>query len=863
LLGLVALMAVFGPEREPAPPRYGVDPTRQSGAVVAVNAAGQMLVGYDDGRSNDSLVSTGDNLYFTRVTPDGMLLDLGGIELSVPGPRRDQLAMTTDGHDYLAAWAESMTSTESELRVARVGANGAVLESPTVISSAAGTAIASPHVCWDGSQYRMVFAVDDNTTGAQTLYTVRLTAAGTPVAAPAVLALPATALPFQPTIACLGGDALVAWWQYDTMTAAYDVQAAPWPASGAPGAAGSIMLPGAGQVQGVALAAGPDHFLAAWDEQRATPTGSMALVGQVLDRAGARTSAADIPLAPATPNGYLAQLTFDGSAWRVLAPEPVNNVPQVFLGTVATDGGVTIPLTAVTAGSPPKSPTSLACASGTCFVTWTGIDNNSIVFGARVTDSGTVLDSPPLFLSTPSDEQSPARLAWDGEQLLVAWGAQVGRSPAEVLIRRQDGGGVWLDPAAVSLGPATSFLATALPEGGFALVCAVANNQSPTGTDVVPVFVSRAGQVTKAAAPLFSGQSLGLYSLACGAAECHVFGQVSVADFAYRMDHQGNPLGTPLPIRCDRTLAAGAQVWCLAKPQSGATQLTLGRYDGSLNALGSPLQLLQTGERPDVGMVMQVDSAGAVTAVWSVIYTDPTLQTQTEKGKVARVGADGQVMDAPRDLPIQATNTAFFPQRLINAAGTGWLFWYANDGTTVWHLRVQQLSTALAPEGPVAELTAGGLELAYDGADAVTTANDEAALAYLVRDPTPARGSHRVRLRLTVDAAPPADGGTVDAGGASEAGTDAVADGGQPPPRDSGADGSPASVDARADAAADAGRELDASSVDAGRRQASSGGCSCRTAGGESGPRGPALLALLAAVILSARRRRRRFRRSA
>src|SRR5262245_33399810 len=134
LSGVVALLPWFRPEVEPAPPRRDVNPTGHFGAVIAANGSGQMLVAYKDGRGNDSITSTGDNLRFTRVTPEGNMLDPGGIQMVASGPSRDYPALATDGTDYLVAWAEHTTYEESHLRVARIGADGTVLQAPAVVS---------------------------------------------------------------------------------------------------------------------------------------------------------------------------------------------------------------------------------------------------------------------------------------------------------------------------------------------------------------------------------------------------------------------------------------------------------------------------------------------------------------------------------------------------------------------------------------------------------------------------------------------------------------------------------------------------------------------------------------------------------
>jgi MYXO-CTERM domain-containing protein len=891
LSGVVSLLSVLGPEVETAPPVRGMDARPHYQAVAAANGAGQWLVAYDVQDDNDTGVSTGDNLRFTRVAPDGTVLDPGGIEIAIAGPSREQTALASDGTDYVAVWAESLTYQTSELHVARIAADGTILLAPQVLSHIDGLAHNSPHLCYDGDGYRLVFATNDANTGATMAYAATLTRAGALLGAPAALPVTAGAYILRPTVACIGGDSVAGWLEW--ATAAYDARTSAWPAGGAPGPAQSIALPGALQTQSLALAAGPAGYLAMWDEQRSAG-GALALVGQVLTASGARTAAADIPLAAAASTGHAPQVAFDGTAWRVLSLPAVSGQNQVLTTTVAADGTIARAAAPLTSGEP-SAPTGVACAGASCLAVWTGGAGSALhVKASRLGPANEALDAPPFPVALPSDEQGSFQVAWDGAQLLAAWIDAPPGGSRTLVVRRQRGDGGWIDAAPLAVGVAQPYgvLAAALPEGGFALTYTRGSTQVSNATDVVTAFVSRAGAISAPATVFTSTSVPTLRQMTCNDAECHVFvDRPSTSDrVAYRIDHQGGALAAqPTALSCDTILAVGAETWCLAQTTARvgpSSAMVLQRADRSLAPLGTPLMLPTPNEKLQNALVGLAEADG-VTLIWDTLYLDATTQAQSVRVKVARVGLDGAtVLSPPGDLAIGSIGW-IAPRALINAKGATRLFWWANDGQTYYHLRTQPFATDdLALYGPLDELTTAGLMLT--GGAAVPTVNDDVVVGYLVLDTAPDRGSHRLKLRATVGAPPPdADAGAVSDAAPADAGAAVDAGGGLP---DAGvaADAGPAVADAAVDAVdagaprdaaaadaavsdarvsdasveRDAAAPADAGAPDAGRdaaadraETAAKSGCGCRFDDG--GAPAPGAVALLALAALLRRRRAR------
>jgi hypothetical protein len=198
------------PASEIAPPLFDVSPSDFSNPRIAVANDGQYLVAYQDRRGDDSGWRVGDNVRVARMDKSGKLLDRGGIEIAFPGPSRQSISVASDGNDYLVAWLTTTDLDESKVVFARIGHNGQVLQGPTDVRAVPKVEHKSPRLCFDGTDYAMVFFAFDNATYSSSIHAARISKQGI---VRTVRELPTTTgkNTSRASIACRQGSSLIAW----------------------------------------------------------------------------------------------------------------------------------------------------------------------------------------------------------------------------------------------------------------------------------------------------------------------------------------------------------------------------------------------------------------------------------------------------------------------------------------------------------------------------------------------------------------------------------------------------------------------------------------------------------------------------
>jgi hypothetical protein len=639
------------PEAEISPPLFAISPEPFSSAHVAVADDGQYLIAYQDRRGDDSGWRAGDNVRVARMAKNGRLLDRGGIEIAFSGPSRQQVFVASDGVDYLVAWVRTTDYEESKIVFARLGHDGRVLQGPTDVRAVKNVEHIAPQVCFDGHDYAMVFGALDNAAWRGSVHAARISKQGRVLS---VSELPTTAGKegARVAIACRKGS-LIAWSESDLDSTVLRMLA--WPQQQPlPKTSNALSLSSVRQTGWIGLAAGASNFLAVWDEAY-TKGGKWSLVGQVVTPAAKRTTPTNRQLSGGQPTRHHPELQYDSKAYRLLMQRLVNNQEQVFAASLDETGVVIEPAKQLTDGDR-HYPRGLACHNGTCLAAWTtGPILRYFAAATRLDQKNVQIDKPALLLATPSDDQTQLRVTKSGKQLLYAWSREIGRDNIEVVTRRQDLAGKWLDSAPVPLrinneGVSGAFHSTALPGGGFALV--VTTPVKGSSTDRVTHFatISPTGQVSS---KVISHRDHDVRSLVCGPSECLVTFWGYFKTYAHRLDHQG-ALQTPDPVVFDCAGGlhlVGHAYWCVTPTTSPVNGQTITRFDRTLASVGTPLVI--PFPDVDIGGAMLHQTSGAITLFFSAA------DTSAAKLVAARVNLAGDtILSAPKEL-VRYTATAF------------------------------------------------------------------------------------------------------------------------------------------------------------------------------------------------------------
>jgi hypothetical protein len=179
-------------------------------APAVAGSGGAYLVVWQDGRN---LANSGADIYGSRVSRAGAVLDAGGIPICMANAAQYSAAVAFNGTHFLVVWSDerNLGVTGVDIYGTRVGTAGAVLDSPNLaISQAPGDAV-SPAVASAGGDFLVVWEDGRNSaTTGDDIYGARVI--NGVVSDPSGLAI-AVAPDFQaaPAVAASGINYLVVW----------------------------------------------------------------------------------------------------------------------------------------------------------------------------------------------------------------------------------------------------------------------------------------------------------------------------------------------------------------------------------------------------------------------------------------------------------------------------------------------------------------------------------------------------------------------------------------------------------------------------------------------------------------------------
>lgn len=150
-----------------------------------------------------------DELYAMRHARNG---DPIGAEVQLEANRATKPSVVWTGENYAVAWGRRATATEGEqLRFARLGADGALLEPVLVLTTADGAAWSGPSLVWTGAGYVVFWR--DQLDGVAVMRALRLDADGSPRPESLVLSQPGRGFAMHPQAVWAGNAVAVAWEQ--------------------------------------------------------------------------------------------------------------------------------------------------------------------------------------------------------------------------------------------------------------------------------------------------------------------------------------------------------------------------------------------------------------------------------------------------------------------------------------------------------------------------------------------------------------------------------------------------------------------------------------------------------------------------
>ncbi|MBN1504324.1 MAG: T9SS type A sorting domain-containing protein [Candidatus Eisenbacteria bacterium] len=486
-----------------------------SGIVISAeqNAQGTPAVAFDGTNYlvvwDDWRFSMNPNIYGARVTTGGEVLDTNAIAVSTAVDGQTNPCIAFDGTNYLVAWEDWRSGTRTpDIYCTRVSPSGSVLDTAGIMVSAADGDQTRPAVAFNGTDYVVVW--EDTRSVGRDIYGSRVTTGAAVLDPQGIAVSTSTGSQEYPCIACDDTDCLVVW--EDTragfLSDVYGGRVSP--AGAALDPAGIAFSTAAEDQLRPAVVFVGTSYLVLWEDWRNGGLGDIygARVnpdGTILEEVGAIVATTtydcgyvcpavgydgdnclmvwtdyedepsdktDLLAARVSASGSVLEpgvvlistwarwqespaVSFDGTYYLAVWVEYDAGLSWLRGRRVSRDGTPADPDIVITspAVNVLEYPT-VACGGGSHLVVWVGEGSLGYgVYGARVDTSGKVLDTEGIAISTLSTDMYlmlPA-VAFDGRNYLVVWADEHGANLMDVYGARVDTSGNVLDPGGIPI----------------------------------------------------------------------------------------------------------------------------------------------------------------------------------------------------------------------------------------------------------------------------------------------------------------------------------------------------------------------------------------------------------------------------
>lgn len=344
----------------------------QSYPVIACNSADYLVVWQDNRFSNNPNQETNKqyDIFCTRISGTGQVVDPAGIDLNSQRPA-DQFcpAVAFDGTNYLVVWHdfrnESFPEANSNIYGIRVDESGQILDSSAIAISTAPHDQLFPVIAFDGTNYFVVWEDHRTTPYYPHIYGARVSQSGIVLDTQGMVISDSIYGEISPSIAFDGTNYLAVWVDYDGIYGARISQS------------GVVLDPGGFVIYSIffwsnhqtSIKYGADVYLVAWNRD-------------------------DI---------YCARVCTSGAVIDTMPIQISNSQYREFSPSTAFDGT-------------------------NFFLVWADMRHSASlyedsidIYGARINQSGIVLDTANIRISQASGYQACPSVEFDGDDYLVVW----------------------------------------------------------------------------------------------------------------------------------------------------------------------------------------------------------------------------------------------------------------------------------------------------------------------------------------------------------------------------------------------------------------------------------------------------------
>jgi len=418
-------------------------PYYQDYPSVAFDGQNYLIV-WEDWRSGDYC-----DIYGARISQEGVLLDSGGIAISTATRYQFSPSVAFDGQNYLVVWEDWRS--ECDIYGARVTPAGIVLDPAGIAISTAEDWQYYPSVAFDGQNYLVVWG--DQRNGPFDIYGTRVTQDGVVLDPTGIAISTVDCYKGWPSVAFSGVHYLVVWDDYRNGDYS-DIYGARVSRAGIVLDSTGIALSTAANYQySPSVAFDGENYLVAWEDWR---NGNYPdIYGARISQEGVLLDSLGIAISTAADSQWSPSVTFGGQNYLVAWEDRRSGSRDIYVARISPVGdvldstGIAITTTEDWQWSP-----AVAFDSQNYLVVWgyyrVGWDSD--IYGTRISQTGIVLDTLGILVSTTTYGQYYSVVAFDGQNYLVVW--QDWRSECDIYGARVTPSGMVLDPTGIVISTA-------------------------------------------------------------------------------------------------------------------------------------------------------------------------------------------------------------------------------------------------------------------------------------------------------------------------------------------------------------------------------------------------------------------------
>jgi len=356
-----------------------------------------------------------------RLRPDGTVLDSTGLVLSnlvSTGNSAPDIAF--DGTNCFVVWSV-WVSDRWEVHGVLVRQDGSVL-APVRVTGGRGWQ-RFPAVAFDGTNYLVAWH-DREADGADDIYAARVTPQGTMLDPDGFVVCAAADTQRSVAVSRCGDQCLVAWQDRRGGSTWFDVYAARVSRDGTVLDPDGIAVSGAARYQtDVAVSAAGGDWLVTWQDDR--NWSDFGIYAARVNAAGTVLDPGGIVISDATRDQVQPAVGFDGANWLVAWVDSREGMADkdVFAARVSPSGTVLDPNgIVVSQASFFQEAAGLAFGGANWLAVWQ--DNRNLrydTYAARITPSGSVIDTAGILMTWSANSQTEPDCASDGTDYLAVW----------------------------------------------------------------------------------------------------------------------------------------------------------------------------------------------------------------------------------------------------------------------------------------------------------------------------------------------------------------------------------------------------------------------------------------------------------